>query len=154
MTSLHYHLPWLVKALIRWSLYCAATKRKMRHDLGWADYFAVAEAIDDPVERLEALGKLARERFDADRFDRFCADNLAGLDRAALDFFGTERAREIIRRKVATLFPTHEVDEFTDHFYGLIQFWRHTRGGPARRFGGPGQGRRHGSRSSTGTRTG
>ncbi|HEY5727596.1 MAG TPA: hypothetical protein VIV08_03195 [Acidimicrobiia bacterium] len=139
VTSLHYHLPWLVKALIRWSLFCAATKRKMRHDLGWADYFAVAEAIDDPVERLEALGKLARERFDADRFDRFCADNLAGLDQAALDYFGTERAREIIRRKVATLFPAHEVDEFTDHFYGLIQFWRHTEEDRLAASAGPGR---------------
>ncbi len=126
VTSLHYHLPWLVKALLRWSLFCAATRRRMRHDLGWQEYFAVAERVADPQERLTALGHLARQHLEADRFERFCADHLDGLDQVALDYFGTERVREIIRRKVATLFPAHEVDEFTDHFFGLIQFWRDT----------------------------
>ncbi len=126
MTSLHFHLPWLVKSLLRWSLFCAATRRRMRLDLGWADYFAVADAIEDPAERLRALGRLARERLDADRFERFNAEYLGDLDRLAVEYFGTERVREIIRRKVATLFPAHEVDHFTDHFFGLIQFWRHT----------------------------
>lgn len=126
VTSLHYHLPWLVKALLRWSLFCAATRRRMRHDLGWQEYFAIAEAIADPQERLAALGHLARQHLEADRFERFCTDYLGDLDQVALDYFGTERVREIIRPKVATLFPAHEVDEFTDHFFGLIQFWRHT----------------------------
>jgi hypothetical protein len=35
VTSLHYHIPWLVKAKIRWSLYVAATRRRMRHHPDW-----------------------------------------------------------------------------------------------------------------------
>ena len=35
VTSLHYHFPWLVKAKVRWSLFCAATKRPMRANLDW-----------------------------------------------------------------------------------------------------------------------
>jgi hypothetical protein len=27
---------------------------------------------------------------------------------------------------VAALFPKHEVEEFTDHYFGLVQFWRKT----------------------------
>ena len=36
VTSLHYHFPWLIKANIRWSVFCAATKRRMRANLDWA----------------------------------------------------------------------------------------------------------------------
>ena len=31
-----------------------------------------------------------------------------------------------MRAKVAALFPAHEVEEFTEHFWGLVQFWRRT----------------------------
>ncbi len=126
VTSLHFHIPWLVKALIRWSLFCAATRRPMRHDLNWHEFFATAEAHDDHGERLAALGSLARRRLEADRFAEFCDDHLADLDEITLDYFATERAKGIIRHKVETMFPAQEVDEFTEHFWGLIQFWRRT----------------------------
>ena len=48
------------------------------------------------------------------------------LDEVALEYFATNRARQIVRNKVATLFPDREVERFTDHFWGLIQFWRKT----------------------------
>jgi hypothetical protein len=44
----------------------------------------------------------------------------------AWEYFGTMRAKEAVRRKVAVIFPEHEIEEFTEHFWGLIQFWRHT----------------------------
>ncbi len=31
-----------------------------------------------------------------------------------------------MRLKVEALFPQHEVEEYTEHFWGLIQFWRRT----------------------------
>ncbi len=126
VTSLHFHIPWLVKALIRWSLFCAATRRPMRHDLQWHEFFAIAETHDSYADRLAAMGDLARHRFDAAHFETFCAEHLADLDDIALDYFATERAKGIIRHKVETLFPSHEVEEFTEHFWGLIQFWRRT----------------------------
>ena len=126
VTSLHFHLPWLVKALLRWSLFCAATRRPMRHDLGWRDYFETAARYDDYAERLAALGDLSRDRLDADAFWDFSAETLSDLDQVAYDYFGTDRAKEIVARKVAAVFPEHEVDHFTEHFWGLIQFWRET----------------------------
>ena len=107
-------------------LFCAATDRVMRHDRDWREFFGVAEAIEDYPERLAALGALARKRLDADRFFEFCDTQLSDLDEMAYEYFGEQRCRDIIRWKVAALFPEHEVDEFTDHFWGLIQFWRRT----------------------------
>jgi hypothetical protein len=44
----------------------------------------------------------------------------------ALEYFGTERFRSVVREKVTAVFPAHEVDRFTEHFYGLVGFWRKT----------------------------
>ena len=126
VTSLHYHLPWLVKAIIRWSLFCAATRRPMVFDLGWDRYFAIADDDLPFRQKLAAYAALGRRRFASDAFEEFCAVELADLDDVALDYFATDEARDTVAAKVATMFPPHEVDQFTEHFWGLIQFWRKT----------------------------
>ena len=124
VTSLHVHFPWLVKAKIRWALFCAATKRKMRVNLDWQPYFDVA-ASDRPYrEKLSAYAAIALQRFEADRFDEFCAKHLAHLDELAWEYFGSDRAREAVRKKVQALFPEHEWVQFTEHFWQKIQEWR------------------------------
>ncbi len=124
VTSLHYHFPWLVKALLRWVLFCAATGRKAHRTLDWDPFYAVA-ARDLPFpEKLKAYGKIARDRLDADRFADFSAKHLKHLDEVAWEFFGTDRAKHAVRIKVAALFPAHEVDSFTEYFWSKIQDWR------------------------------
>ena len=61
---------------------------------------------------------------DAERFERFCARHLTHLDEVTWEYFGTDAAREAIRKKVQVLFPEHEHDEFTEHFWQRIQTWR------------------------------
>ena len=57
VTSLHLHFPWLIKANVRWSLFCAATKRRMRPNLDWQPFFDIA-AEDMPYrERLRAYAR-------------------------------------------------------------------------------------------------
>jgi hypothetical protein len=124
VTSLHYHFPWLVMANVRWSVFCAATRRPMRMNPDWEPFFVIARQGLPFRERLSAYAALARERLDADRFEEFCGTHLAHLDETAWEFFGTERAREAVRLKVAALFPAHEVDAFTDLFWSRIQTWR------------------------------
>jgi hypothetical protein len=124
VTSLHYHFPWLIKANLRWAIFCAATRRRVRHNLDWEPYFEVA-AEDLPYrEKLRRYALIARQVLDADAFEDFCARHLGHLDAVADEFFGTEQARDAVRQKVAALFPAHEVDEFTELFYGRIQRWR------------------------------
>jgi hypothetical protein len=121
VTSLHFHFPWLIKANLRWSIFCAATRRKMRPNLDWKPFFDIAEKDLAPRERLAAYAKIARERFEADRFEEFCANHLGHLDEVADEFFGSDLARDAIRQKVTALFPTHEIDEFTELFWQRIQ---------------------------------
>jgi len=124
VTSLHYHFPWLIKANLRWAIFCAATRRRVRHNLDWQPYFDVA-AQDLPYrERLRRYARIARQTLDADAFEEFCARHLAHLDAVADEFFGTEQARDAVRQKVTALFPAHEVEQFTELFYGRIQQWR------------------------------
>lgn len=126
VTSLHYHLPWLVKAKIRWALFVAATGRKVRHNPDWSAYFEVADEDLTYREKLSRYAAIAHDRFETDRFLEFCDTHLARLDEITWEYFGTDRAKEAVRRKVAVIFPPQEVEQYTEHFWGLLQFWRRT----------------------------
>ena len=124
VTSLHYHFPWLVKAMLRWTLFNAATGRKKKLSLDWDRFFAAYDPALPADEQLARYDAIALEYFDATAFNDFCATHLKDLDAIAHEFFGTERFREITRAKVAALYPPHEVERFTDHFFGMVQLWR------------------------------
>jgi hypothetical protein len=126
VTSLHYFIPWLVKAKIRWSLYVAATKRRMRHHPDWLPFFLIADSDMSYRDKLRAYAEIAHDRYETERFFDFCDRHLSHLDEVSWEYFGTEKAKEAVRRKVGLLFPQHEIEQFTDHFWGLIQFWRDT----------------------------
>ena len=126
VTSLHYHFPWLIKAKVKWAVFCAVTDRRMRVNLDWGPYFEIAGRDLPFRERLSEYAQIARRRFDLDHFEEFCDKHLSHLDQVAWEFFGSDRAREAVRLKVEALFPHHEVEKFTEHFWGLIQFWRKT----------------------------
>lgn len=124
VTSLHYHFPWIVKANIRWSLFLAATKKKMRKTLDWEPYYEIGLQQLPFREKVAALAKVTRQRMESDRFEEFCAKHLGHLDEVAWEFFGSEIARAAVRKKVAALFPEHEVETFTDLFWTRVQAWR------------------------------
>ena len=126
VTSLHFHFPWLVKAHVRWTIFCAATRRTMRQNVDWEPYYEVQRRDLPFRERLAAYAAIAEERLEADRFQEFCDQHLAHLDEVAYEFFGSEVAKGAVRAKVESLFPEHEHEKFTEHFWGLIQFWRKT----------------------------
>ncbi len=124
VTSLHRHFPWVVKSYLRWSLFCAATKRPMRPTLDWQPFFDVADKSWPLRKKIAAYGKIARERFDAAKFEEFCAKHLPHLDEVVNEYFGTDAAQDAVRQKVTALFPAHEVERFTEHFWSELQVWR------------------------------
>ena len=128
VSSLHVHWPWLIKAKLRWALYCAATKKRMRLNLDWTPYYEVA-AEDLPYrEKIARYAAIGRERMEAEAFEEFCAEHLGHLDEVAAEYFGSDRARQAVRAKVEALFPESEWDQFTDHFWERVQLWREREG--------------------------
>jgi hypothetical protein len=125
---LHFHFPWLVGAYLRWAIFCAATRRKMRRTLDWEPFYAVAAQELPYAEKLARYAEIAEERFETDRFREFCATHLGHLDEVMHAFFGTDEAKDAIRKKVAALYPAHEVERFTELFWQRIQHWRATEG--------------------------
>ena len=128
VTSLHYHFPWLVKANLSWAIFCAASKRRMRKNLDWEPFFAIARQDLSYPEKLERYTRLAHEHFDTERFHEFGRRHLAHLDAVAYEFFGSAAARDAVRKKVAALYPPHEIDQFTQLFMDRIGEWRRIEG--------------------------
>ena len=128
VTSLHYHFPWLIKANLRWSLFCAATGRKMRKNMDWEPFYKIADTDMSYEEKLSEYAALASRRFETNKFRRFCRGQLAGLDELAYEFFGSDQLRDAIHQKVAALFPEHEHEEFSQLFWDRIQLWREQEG--------------------------
>ncbi len=124
VTSLHFHFPWLVKSYLRWSIFCAATKRPMRKNLDWQPFFDIAAKDLSYEDKLDGYVKIAEERLERDRFEEFCAKHLHHLDDVANDFFQSSEAKDAVRKKTAALFPAHEVEKFTELFWQRIQTWR------------------------------
>ena len=124
VTSLHWHFPKLVMAYIRWSVFCAVTKRSMRKSLDWDPYYAIARSDRSFEEKLDAYAAIADERLETAKFNEFCAEHLSELEPVVREFFTTPEAREIVRQKVESLFPEHEVEQFTELFWQRIQDWR------------------------------
>ena len=120
VTSLHYHFPWLVKANLRWSIFCAATKRPMRKNLDWEPFY------DDRRRATCRTREQARARTPRSptsgsrptRFEEFCAKHLAPPRRGRVGVLRHRRSRkDAVRQKVAALFPAHEVEQFTELFW-------------------------------------
>lgn len=129
VTSLHYHFPWMVKAYVRWSVFCAATKRPMRKNQDWSPFYEIAAHPElSYEEKLDRYAAIADQRFETARFEEFCAKHLGHLDEVAWEFFGTPAARDAVHQKVTAMFPPHEIESFTELFWDRIQTWRKTEG--------------------------
>ena len=124
LTSLHYYFPWAMKALVRWSVFCAVTDRKPRMFVDSDPWFAVA---DDPAlaydDKLTAYRKLADEYFETERYREFSETRLAGLDVAVLEYVEGADFDRLLVETVTSTFPAHEHDHFIAHYRGLLAAW-------------------------------
>ena len=121
VNSIHYHWPWYVTSNLKWALFCAATKRPMRKTLDFEPYYAIAKKDLSYREKLKGYAKIARERLQADQFAEFCQKHMGPLEAAARAWFRSDRCKDAIRKKVANIYPAHEVDDFSTRFFGIVQ---------------------------------
>ncbi len=124
LTSLHYYFPWAIKALAKWSIFCAATGRKMRIDQDTRRYFYIGDREDLTYEaKLAEYRKLSGEYFQADAYEEFCAEHLANIDEVMLEYVESDAFDRMLIDTVTSTFPAHEHDKFVAHYRGLLGAW-------------------------------
>ena len=120
LTSLHYYFPWAIKALVRWSAFCAVTRREMHVNQNSRDYFRHGDRPDLTYEqKLAKYRELADDYFQIDAYDEFCDTHLGHLDELAYAWFTSAEFDDVLVRTVKTTFPAHEHEQFVAHYRGL-----------------------------------
>jgi hypothetical protein len=124
VTSLHYYFPWAISALVRWSAYCLVTGRNARIDLQTRRFFEIAddESLDYHGKLAAYLG-LADEYFETDLYRQWCAEHLAHLDEAVLDWVSGPGFERLLRDTIDATYSPDEREQFLAHFRGLVDLW-------------------------------
>jgi hypothetical protein len=124
LTSLHYYFPWAIAALVKWSVFCAVTRRPMRINQNTRQYFDIGDRDDLSYEdKLAGYRALADDYLDVAEYQDFCAEHLAGLDELVLEYVGSPEFDSLLVQTVRSTFPAHEHDHFTARYRGILGGW-------------------------------
>jgi hypothetical protein len=128
LTSLHYYFPWAISALVRWSAFCAATRRRMRVNQNTRVFFELGDREDLSYEdKLREYRRLADEYFQVPEYEEFCATALAGFDDLALEYFESPEFDAVLVDTVTSTFPAHEHEAMVERYRGLVGAWTRDR---------------------------
>jgi hypothetical protein len=124
ITSLHVHFPWAMTALLKWSVFCAATKRLMALALDHRRYFQIADRSDLTYEqKLQQYFDLTQKYFETDHFEEFCDRHLSHIDEVAQEYFASREFDDLLVGTIAETFPPHEREHFNHHYRQLLAQW-------------------------------
>ncbi|MDX6511081.1 MAG: hypothetical protein QOE36_585 [Gaiellaceae bacterium] len=124
LTSLHYYFPWAMKALVKWSAFCAVTRRRMQINQSTREYFEIGDSADLSYEdKLREYRRLADEYFQIEAYEDFCARHLSHLDDAALEWFEGPDFDALLVQTVTDTFPAHEHEAMVARYRGLLGAW-------------------------------
>ena len=122
ITSLHVHFPWVLKALVRWTVFCAVTDRKMSFDLNQREYLEKT-AGREPKERLAVATQIAKDYFQEDQFREFANEHLSHLDEAFAEFHDKGLLDQVIVDEVrVSRFPKHEHESFISEYRDKVAY--------------------------------
>jgi len=123
IVSLHYYFPWAIKALLRWSVYCCVTGRKMRVGMDPDPWFAVADGEQSYEERLDAYRALADDHFEVAAYEEFCDRHLPHVDEAVATYIASPEFDALLVATITGAFPPREHERFVAHYRGLLAAW-------------------------------
>jgi hypothetical protein len=123
LISLHYYFPWAIAALLRWSLYCCATGRRMRVAMEPEPWFEIAASGAGYGECLERYSALTDSYFERERYQDFCARHLGHVDEAMAAYVDSAPFDALLVDTVTRAFPAHEHERFVAHYRGLLAAW-------------------------------
>ena len=122
--SLHYYFPWAIKALVKWSIFCTVTGRRMKKDIVTQPYIDIGDRDDlGYYEKLAEYGRLADEHFETARYQEFCDKYLSHIDEMMLEYIEGPEFDALLVYTVKEAFPVHEHDKFISHYRGLLGAW-------------------------------
>jgi hypothetical protein len=132
LTSLHYYFPWAIRALVRWTAFCSATRRRMQINQTTRDYFDIGDRDDlSYEEKLAAYRELADAYFQVPEYDEFVATKLPHLDEILVDWVEGPGFDSLLVDTVTSTFPDHEREQFVAHYRGLLSAWARDQRSPA-----------------------
>jgi hypothetical protein len=117
LISLHFYFPWAITTLVKWCGFCVVTGRPMRVALDPEPYFAVEGSYE---ERLQDYRRLADGDFELERYEAFCAEQLAGFDDRAAEWFAGPAFDRLLVETMQSSFPPHEHEAMVAHYRGLL----------------------------------
>lgn len=123
LISLHYYFPWAIKALLKWSVFCVVTGRRMHVAMAPKPWFAVGDGDDSYADKLTAYRALADDYFDVAAYEEFCARHLPHVDEAMAEYIDSAEFDELLVDTVQRAFPPREHERFIPHYRGLLAAW-------------------------------
>jgi len=117
ITSLHVHFPWVLKALVRWVVFCTVTNRRMSFDLNQREFLEAGSPDKTADERFEASLALATDYFEEDKFREFADKHLSHIDEAFAEFHDKGYLDEVVYNEIRTSrFPQEEHPKFVEEY--------------------------------------
>jgi hypothetical protein len=123
LISLHYYFPWAIKTLLKWSVFCAVTQRRMRIDLDQRRWFEIGDSDRSYEDKLAEYRRLSNDYFQVDDYREFCEKHLGAIDDVMLDYVRGPEFDRLLVDTVTGTFPADEHDHFVEHYRGLLMAW-------------------------------
>jgi hypothetical protein len=140
LISLHYYFPWAITTLMKWTLFCLVTGRRMTIDQDVRSFFDIGDRGDLTYEeKLASYRRMADDYFDVDAYQEFCERHLSNIDEVMVGYVEAGEFDNLVVETVCSTFPPHEHEAFVAHYRGLLGAWAADQRGAAPARTAPGE---------------